>query len=67
MELCKRHLSSPGSSREMAALLLGKLLTRPDTQAALLEFLQWAVAALGKTGREAVFLVPGEDRVWDRF
>ncbi len=43
----------------MAALLLGRLLTRPDLQAALAEFMQWAADALTKQGRAAVFLLPG--------
>ena len=43
----------------MAALLLGRLLTRPDLEAALAEFMQWAADALTKQGRAAVFLLPG--------
>lgn len=44
----------------MAALLLGRMLTRPDMGAALQDFLAWVAAALpAAQGPEAVFLVPG--------
>lgn len=59
MLTCKRHLSSPASTREMAALLLGRLLTRPDTAQVLREFLAWSATALSVTGQEATFRTPG--------
>lgn len=44
----------------MAALLLGRLLTRPDMGPALSEFLTWSEAALKSTDTlKAPFLVPG--------
>lgn len=43
----------------MAALLLGRLLTRPDLQPALDDFLQWARNALHSEGAQAHFLIPG--------
>lgn len=44
----------------MAALLLARLLTRPDMPAALSDFISWQQQALaGATGPKAVFLLPG--------
>ncbi len=44
----------------MAALLLGRMLTRPDMGGALQDFLAWAAAALPAVqGPQAPFLVPG--------
>lgn len=60
--LCQRYLASPGSSREMAAVVLGRLLTRPDMAPALRQFLGWGCAALASgDSQRASFLVPG---VW---
>ena len=60
LELCKRYLASPGSSREMAAVVLGRLLTRPDMAPALRAFLAWGCSALGSSdSQRASFLVPG--------
>ena len=59
MDLYKAHLSSPGSIRDMAALLLGRLLTRPDLEPALAHFLNWAGRALHTEGPKAHFLIPG--------
>jgi hypothetical protein len=60
MRLCQRYLASPGNTREMAAVVLGRLLTRPDMDAALREFLSWGCAALGSSdSQQASFLVPG--------
>ncbi len=61
MDTYKGHLSSPGSIRGMAALLLGRLLTRPDLQPALDHFLQWSRTALHSEGSQAHFLIPGVD------
>ncbi|KAK9814241.1 hypothetical protein WJX72_002759 [[Myrmecia] bisecta] len=57
--LCRSYLASPGSIREMAALLVGRLLTRPDMAPALRQFLAWAHTALHSDGPEAVFVIPG--------
>lgn len=44
----------------MAALLLARLLTRPDMAAALTDFLQWQQQALAAAaGPSTVFLLPG--------
>lgn len=44
----------------MAALLLARLLTRPDMTAALSDFISWQQQALaGAQGPQAVFLLPG--------
>ncbi|KAA6421473.1 MAG: tubulin-specific chaperone D-like, partial [Trebouxia sp. A1-2] len=59
MNMYKGHMSSPGSIRDMAALLLGRLLTRPDLQPALDNFLQWSRMALHSEGSQAHFLIPG--------
>lgn len=49
-----------GVAREMAALLLGRLLTRPDMRAALSEFLDWTEQALAAPETiHSPFLVPG--------
>ena len=68
--LCQRYLASPGSTREMAAVVLGRLLTRPDMASALAAFLDWGCAALGDDSdtQRASFLVPGglllDVRLW---
>ncbi|KAL4422042.1 hypothetical protein ABPG77_004858 [Micractinium sp. CCAP 211/92] len=60
LSLCQRHLASPGSTREMAAVVVGRLLTRPDMAPALAAFLPWGCAALGsQDSQRASFLVPG--------
>jgi hypothetical protein len=60
LRLCQRYLASPGSTREMAAVVLGRLLTRPDMAPALAEFLGWGCQALGSSdSQRASFLVPG--------
>lgn len=46
MALCRGFLSSPGATREMAAVLAGRMVTRPDMHAALSEFVTWGVAAM---------------------
>lgn len=44
----------------MAALLLGRLLPRPDMQQALAGFVAWAHEAVaGGRGPEAAFVLPG--------
>jgi len=51
---------STGAVREMAALLLARLLTRPDMTAALSDFVSWQQQALaGAQGPQTVFLLPG--------
>ena len=72
LSLCQGYLGSPGSTREMAAVVLGRLLTRPDMAPALHDFLDWGCAALdtsssgsssdGGGSQRASFLVPGEGR-----
>ena len=60
VEWCQRRLSAPGKEREMAALLLGRLLPRPDMPAALEAFLDWAGSELGASPKDdAAFLIPG--------
>ncbi len=60
LELSQRHLSEPGGVRDMAGVLLGRLLTRPDCTAALEGFLAWAHIALqDHDSPRAVFTVPG--------
>ena len=51
-----------GSAREMAALLLGRLLTRPDMGGALSDFLAWSTAAVRDAAglQHEPFLVCGE-------
>lgn len=59
--LSQRHLSEPGGVRDMAGVLLGRLLTRPDCQAALHQFLVWARTHIqDRASPRAVFAVPGQ-------
>lgn len=62
LRLLRRQLASPGSSREAAAVVLGRLVSRPDMGAALTETLDWAceVLAAPTDAPAAAFLVPGE-------
>ncbi|EIE22040.1 ARM repeat-containing protein, partial [Coccomyxa subellipsoidea C-169] len=63
LELSQRHLSDPGGVRDMAGVLLGRLLTRPDCTAALGGFLAWAHTSLqDHDSPRAVFTVPGVAR-----
>ena len=55
-----RPSSHPGSVREMGALFLGRMLTRPDMGAALGDFITWAEQALATVSDLAApFLLPG--------
>ena len=60
LTLYKEQLGAPGSIRNMAALLLGRLLTRPDQEAALHDFVQWAGGVLASSSIQNVFILPGE-------
>jgi hypothetical protein len=57
--LCRGYLREPGIVRDMAALALAKLLTRPDMGAPLAEFIAWCRTAMATPGVEGTFLVPG--------
>uniref|UniRef100_A0A7S3QWP0 Tubulin-specific chaperone D n=1 Tax=Dunaliella tertiolecta TaxID=3047 RepID=A0A7S3QWP0_DUNTE len=60
MDICKDYLRHPGGMREMAALILGRLLTRPDMATPLADFVSWSKEALSCTDSvQAPFLVPG--------
>ncbi|KAF5833815.1 armadillo-type protein [Dunaliella salina] len=60
MDICKDYLRHPGGMREMAALILGRLLTRPDMATPLADFVAWSKEALSCTDSvQAPFLVPG--------
>lgn len=57
---CAVLCRAAGGMREMAALLLGRLLTRPDMAHALRDFMAWADTAMDTVGTlRAPFLVPG--------
>ncbi|GAX74065.1 hypothetical protein CEUSTIGMA_g1515.t1 [Chlamydomonas eustigma] len=45
MTICQECLHQPGSVREMGALLLGRMLTRPDMGLALGEYIAWIEGA----------------------
>ena len=60
MQWCQARLGVPGKERDMAALLLGRLLPRSDMHAALQAFLSWARSAVSSAGADAVFVLPGE-------
>eukprot|EP00983_Pelagomonas_calceolata_P092173 1157634-Pelagomonas_calceolata.AAC.8 len=54
------HNYLSGGMREMAALILGRLLTRPDMATPLADFVSWSKEALSCTDSvQAPFLVPG--------
>ena len=58
--LCQGYLEHPGAAREMAALLLARLLTRPDMAPALAAFLSWQAGALAAAPPARLqFLLPG--------
>ena len=60
IDLCKSFLSTPGNLRDMAALLLSRLLSRKDMKAHLLNFCQWCVAQVLKSDLDPhSFLIPG--------
>ena len=62
LAVCQRQLGTPGSCREMAAVLLARLVTRPDMDAALADLLGWACGVLSHpddASLRAQFLVPG--------
>jgi len=73
IDLCKQYLEAASSAREMAAITLGKLLTRPDMGTALSNFGLWCESVLksldsgednvttsgGANGSKILFLIPG--------
>eukprot|EP00854_Cymbomonas_tetramitiformis_P010531 gene10531-12462_t len=61
VQVSQDFLSDPGKVRDMAAVVLSKLLTRPDMGALLHTFLDWAfeVLASDKQDMESVFRLPG--------
>ncbi|GLI66673.1 hypothetical protein VaNZ11_010603, partial [Volvox africanus] len=60
LALCKEYLHHPGGVREMSAVVLGRLLTRPDMAAAMSEFLEWCPRALAEVDcLRQPFLLPG--------
>lgn len=61
ISVCKQHLAFPGCSRDLAARLLGRLLSRPDSESHLLDFVAWASGSLkDDNGRQALFKIPGQ-------
>ena len=59
--MCRAYLAAPGAVRDMAALVVGRLLTSPDTGPALRELVIWAADTLTVCPEDqAHFLVPGE-------
>lgn len=61
LTLCKDYLASPGPMREMAGVLLSRLLTRPDMRIALRSFMTWSQGAIlaALENSAGVFLAPG--------
>ncbi|GAQ86916.1 Beta-tubulin folding cofactor D [Klebsormidium nitens] len=61
VDICKEYLSSPGSVRDVASVLLARLLTRVDMRAPFRSFLAWSHAAISSTQDDptTVFLLPG--------
>ncbi|GLC39358.1 hypothetical protein PLESTM_000887300 [Pleodorina starrii] len=60
LALCKDYLHHPGGVREMSAVVLGRLLTRPDMSAAMSSFLEWCPGALAEVDPlRQPFLLPG--------
>lgn len=58
--LARDYLGSAGSGRTMAALLMGRLLTRPDQAGELSAFAEHALQSLQTQGVDASFIVPGQ-------
>lgn len=60
LDVCQAQLRRPTSARDVAGVLLGAMLTRPDTGTALQIMAAWATAQLqGAHGPDAPFLLPG--------
>ena len=59
---CQESLAEAGPRRDMAGVLLGRLLIRADCQLSLHSFMSWAAAQQQCPERIAVFLVPGNLR-----
>lgn len=61
IQICTAHLENSGPTREMAGVLLSRLLTRPDMRGALRRFMAWTHDSLAAPldGMAGVFLVPG--------
>ena len=59
---CQESLAEAGPRRDMAGVLLGRLLIRSDCQLSLHSFMSWAAAQQECPERIAVFLVPGNLR-----
>ena len=57
---CQGCLAEAGPTREMAGVLLGRLLMRADCQLSMQRFASWATVQLQCTGPQAIFLVPGK-------
>eukprot|EP00959_Pyramimonas_sp_CCMP1952_P246525 5152615-Pyramimonas_sp.AAC.1 len=62
--VCKEYLSESGLVRDMAAVVLGRLLTRPDMRSLLEGFSTWALAALEADPSDltSAFRLPGVTR-----
>lgn len=58
--VCKEQLSSPAATREAAAVLIGRLVTRPDMVSLLNEFVEWGCGSLRSEGHQAQFALPGK-------
>ena len=56
---CQESLAEAGPRRDMAGVLLGRLLIRTDCQLSLHSFVSWAAVQQQCPERVAVFLVPG--------
>ena len=57
---CQGCLAQAGPKRDVAGVLLGRLLMRADCQLSLQRFASWATVQLQCTDPEAIFLVPGD-------
>lgn len=59
---CQKCLTEAGPTRDIAGVLLGRLLMRADCQLSLQRFVSWAAVQLQRTDPVAIFLVPGKSR-----
>eukprot|EP00742_Colponemidia_sp_Colp-10_P003876 GILJ01004127.1.p1 GENE.GILJ01004127.1~~GILJ01004127.1.p1 ORF type:complete len:1237 (-),score=209.83 GILJ01004127.1:67-3777(-) len=61
VELSQEYLSDTGKTREGAAVLLSRLLTRPDLQKGghLVNFLHWSAGILSTASSDQIFLTTG--------
>jgi hypothetical protein len=59
LSICRAQLGRPTSVRDVAGVVVGKLLTRTDMTDALYTFTNWAQQCLDASDAASAFLIPG--------